>query len=176
MDRCLSFFCNNTNFAINRFAIKWSLLYHLKCYLPIQPVHSEGYLPIQPVHSEGYLPIQPVHSEDYLPIQPVHSEGYLPIQPVHSEGYLPIQTVHSEGYLPIQPVHSESYLPIQPVHSEGCFLSAWIVFLFFLCKAKHKVYLGSKALKCGNLWRFGHTSITYSVKSLSYFVDSTNLL
>ena len=28
MDRCLSFFCNNTNFAINRFAIKWSLLYY----------------------------------------------------------------------------------------------------------------------------------------------------
>jgi hypothetical protein len=63
----------------------------------------------------------------------------------------------------------------QAYSSEGCFLSAWIVFLFFLCKAKHKVYLGSKALKCGNLWRFGHTSITYSVKSLSYFVDSTNL-
>jgi len=58
-----------------------------------------------------------------------------------------------------------SYLPIQPVHSEGCFLSAWIVFLFFLCKANHKVYLGSKALKSENLWRFGHTTTLYNIFS-----------
>ena len=36
MDRCLSFFCNNTNFAINRFAIKWSLL-----YFKIRNIHYE---------------------------------------------------------------------------------------------------------------------------------------
>ena len=43
MDRCLSFFCNNTNFAINRFAIKWSLLYNIIFLLRYSSCYIQHY-------------------------------------------------------------------------------------------------------------------------------------